>query len=389
MTPPRKRVCTIIRRAEMLAELMRLYSTVSVTGTHGKTTTTSLHRPHLQRGRRRSHRDHRRHHQRLGLERAARQGKWMIVEADESDGTFMQLPTEIGDRHQYRSRAPRLLRLGREHAPRVRDLPQATFPFYGLAVACIDHPVVREMIERLDLRARRPPPADLRHDARTADLVLQVGARRGQHDRTSMPSSARASRAGRASSKAGAFRCPAQHNALNALAAIAVASEAGIADDMIRAAMAGFSGVKRRFQLTGDWNGVAIYDDYGHHPAEIAAVLERRAARCTGRVIAVVEPHRYTRVRDLFDEFAACFKDADQRHRRAALYGGRGADRRASTIARSPMASGRTDTHRWRPSMRRGDLIPAIRRQARPGDMVVCLGRGQLARNGRMRCPIG
>ena len=126
-----------------------------------------------------------------------------------------------------------------------------------------------------------------------------------------MPTSAARAAAARARLRGWSVPLPGQHNALNALAAIAAASEAGIADDAIRTAMASFSGVKRRFQLTGSWNGVSIYDDYGHHPVEIAAVLKAARAGARGRVIAVVEPHRYTRVRDLFDDFAACFKDAD------------------------------------------------------------------------------
>ena len=146
--------------------------------------------------------------------------------------------------------------------------------------------------------------------------------------------------------------------------------------------MASFSGVKRRFQLTGTWNGVAIYDDYGHHPVEIAAVLKAARAGARGRVIAVVEPHRYTRVRDLFDEFAACFKDADARHRHAALLGGRGADRR-----RRPRVAGRGDPRRpgtaALPTVdSEREIAPMLRRLAASGDMVICLGAGQQHRLG-------
>jgi UDP-N-acetylmuramate--alanine ligase len=168
---------------------------------------------------------------------------------------------------------------------------------------------------------------------------------------------------------------PGAHNALNALAAIAVATEAGIEDAKIKATMAGFSGVKRRFQLTGEWNGVAIYDDYGHHPTEIAAVLGAARRGAKGRVIAVVEPHRYTRVRDLFDEFVACFKDADHVIVAPLYTAGEspiaGIDHR--TLADGIRANGHGSVEAVDAP---GDLIPAIQRQARLGDIVVCLGAG-------------
>jgi UDP-N-acetylmuramate--alanine ligase len=162
---------------------------------------------------------------------------------------------------------------------------------------------------------------------------------------------------------------------LNALAAIAAASEAGIGDDIIRKALAGFSGVKRRFQPTGTWNGVTIYDDYGHHPVEIAAVLKAAKAGARGRVIAVVEPHRYTRVRDLFREFAACFKDADSVIVTPLYSAGElpidGIDHAA--LAEAIRADGHgavatVDSER--------EIAPALKRLAAPGDLVVCLGAG-------------
>ncbi len=190
-----------------------------------------------------------------------------------------------------------------------------------------------------------------------------------------MPTSARACAAARARSEAGASALAGQHNALNALAAIAAASEAGISDEAMRKALAGFKGVKRRFQLTGTWNGVAIYDDYGHHPVEIAAVLKAARAGARGRIVAVVEPHRYTRVRDLFSEFAACFKDADSVVV-APLYSAgelpiEGIDH--ASLAEAIRATGHggvvtVDSER--------DIVPVLKRLASPGDMVVCLGAG-------------
>ncbi|MGL4397100.1 MAG: UDP-N-acetylmuramate--L-alanine ligase [Hyphomicrobium sp.] len=362
----------IIRRAEMLAELMRLYSTVSVTGTHGKTTTTSLlshifteagTEPTVITG---------------GIINAwgsnARlgQGKWMIVEADESDGTFTRLPTEIGI----------VTNIDPEHldyfgSVEVMHHEYEAFlkniPFFGLAVVCIDHPVVRAMVERLDLRrdGRRlltygaSPDADLRLsnvriDGNTTSFDAELGS---------------LVKGGSRKLEGFTVPLPGHHNALNALAAIAVATEAGIEDAKIRTAMAGFSGVKRRFQFTGQWNDVAIYDDYGHHPAEILAVLAAARGGAKGRVIAVVEPHRFTRVRDLFDDFTRCFKDADSVIVAPLYTAGEspieGIDSHA--LARGIAASGHGSVEAVDdvPS-----LVPAIRRLARPGDTVICLGAG-------------
>ncbi len=168
---------------------------------------------------------------------------------------------------------------------------------------------------------------------------------------------------------------PGRHNALNALAAIAATSEAGISDEAIRKAMASFSGVKRRFQLTGTWNGIAIYDDYGHHPVEIAAVLKAARAGARGRVIAVVEPHRYTRVRDLFDEFAACFKDADSVIV-APLYSA--GELPIDGIDHVALAEAIRDAGHQGVATITGehDIAPMLRRFAASGDMVICLGAG-------------
>ena len=363
---------TIVRRAEMLAELMRLYSTVSVTGTHGKTTTTSLlshifteagQEPTVITG---------------GIINAwgsnARlgQGKWMIVEADESDGTFTRLPTEIGivtnidPEHLDYFGSVEVMH--REYEAFLKNIP-----FFGLAIACIDHTVVRSMIDRLNLRSdgRRLLTYGVSKDA---NLILENVRIDGNITRFDAVLGAIV--------KGGARRLenwtvpiPGVHNALNALAAIAVATEAGIEDAKIHAAMAGFSGVKRRFQLTGEWNGVSIYDDYGHHPAEISAVLAAARAGAKGKVIAVVEPHRYTRVRDLFEDFSACFRDADHVIV-APLY--TAGESPIAGIDHDALAKGiRATGHASVESIGApADLVPAIKKQARPGDSVVCLGAG-------------
>ncbi len=304
----RARGLPIIRRAEMLAELMRLYSTVSVTGTHGKTTTTSLI-AHLftaasldptvitggiinEWG----------SNARLG------QGKWMVVEADESDGTFTKLPSEIGVvtniDPEHLDYFKTVENMHREFEAFFRNIP-----FYGLTVTCIDHPVVAAMIDRLKLRAdgRRLLTYGI---AEGADLRLDDVRFDGQ---TTLFDATLGARVVGGARRIEGWRIPipGHHNALNALAAVAVATEAGLSDQRIRDAIASFSGVKRRFQRTGTWNGVDIYDDYGHHPIEIAAVLKAARPGTKGRVFAVVEPHRYSRVKSLFDEFATCFSDAD------------------------------------------------------------------------------
>ena len=362
----------IIRRAEMLAELMRLCATVSVTGTHGKTTTTSLIAhifvaagcdPTVITG---------------GIINAwgsnARlgQGKWMIVEADESDGTFIKLPTQIGVvtniDPEHLDHFKTVENMHHEFAIFLRNIP-----FYGLAIVCGDHPVAAQLIEQLQLRrdGRRLLTYGRGEDA---DLVLTSARVAGVT--TSFDADLGLRVAGGARQLRGwTLPIPGEHNALNALAAIAAASEAGIPDPTIRAAIAGFSGVTRRFQLTGTVAGISIYDDYAHHPVEIAAILRAARAGALGRIIAVVEPHRYTRVRDLLSEFAACFVDADCVII-APLYAAgeppiAGIDHRA--LAEAVRGSG----HRAVTTVASArEIAAALRRCAKAGDAVVCLGAG-------------
>ena len=363
---------TIIRRAEMLAELMRLYASVSVTGTHGKTTTTSLISTVFESA---------------GLEPTvitggiinawgtnARlgAGKWMIVEADESDGTFVKLPTEIGVvtniDPEHLDYFGTVENMHREFEAFFRGIP-----FYGLAVACTDHPVVREMIERLDLR----------HDGRrlltygvsdAADLKISNVRFEGFSTTFDAALGARVKGGARSLSDL-MIPVPGHHNALNALAAVAVAAEAGIPDDMIRKGLAVFSGVKRRFQLTGAWNGISVYDDYGHHPAEVGAVLGAARGGAKGRVIAVFEPHRYTRVRDLFADFSACFKHADHVIVGPLYSAG---EHPVEGIDQHALAAGirRTGHSSVVAVDAPREIVPIIHRLARPGDMVVCMGAG-------------
>src|SRR5215813_106138 len=283
----RERGIPIIRRAEMLAELMRPCATVSITGTHGKTTTTSLIAGLLRHG---------------GLDPTviaggiindwgtnARIGKgeWMVVEADESDGTFLKLPTQIGV----------VTNIDPEHMdywPSLDALHQSflqfieAIPFYGLAVACIDHPVVRALLAKLGGAAngRRTLTYGV---ARDADIRL--GNLRTSRDRVVFDADLGPAVKG-GTRKLEDLMLPVlgHYNALNALAALAVAAEAGVSDDAIRVGLAGFSGVKRRFTHVGEWQGVQVYDDYAHHPVEIAAVLRAARVAGNGRVIAVIQP---------------------------------------------------------------------------------------------------
>jgi UDP-N-acetylmuramate--alanine ligase len=368
----RARGLPIIRRAEMLAELMRLYATVSVTGTHGKTTTTSLIAhifnaagadPTVITGGIINE---------WGSNARRGEGPWMIVEADESDGTFIKIPTQIGvvtnidpEHLDYFETV--------ENMHRAYEAFLRGIPFYGLAVACIDHAVVGRLIERLQLRrdGRRLLTYGTTPDA---DLLLKAARTEGTGTVFDVQLSPRVRGGPRPLS---GWRIPlaGHHNVLNALAAIASASEAGIPDATIRAALASFSGVKRRFQLTGTWNGVEIYDDYGHHPVEIAAVLKAARAGARGRVVAVVEPHRFTRVRDLFHDFAASFADADCVLVAPLYTAGEAPIAGIShvTLAEAIRAAGHrevtaVDSER--------EIAPMLRLLVAAGDRVVCLGAG-------------
>ena len=305
----RARGLPIIRRAEMLAELMRLYTTISVTGTHGKTTTTSLishifesatYDPTVITGGIINS---------WGSNARLGQGKWMIVEADESDGTFVKIPSQIGV----------VTNMDPEHLDYFGSVENMhaeyeafyrKIPFYGLTVSCIDQPIVREMLERLRLRrnGRRLITYGQNSDA---DMVLLDAQVEGASTIFNVTCSDRVAGGARQLTQ-WRVPIPGTHNALNALAAIAVASEAGIPDETIKAGLASFEGVKRRFQLMGEWQGVQIYDDYGHHPIEISAVLRASKAGAKGQVVAVVEPHRYSRLKDLFSDFCRCFTAADR-----------------------------------------------------------------------------
>ncbi|HEY7749180.1 MAG TPA: UDP-N-acetylmuramate--L-alanine ligase [Aestuariivirgaceae bacterium] len=366
----RLRLLPIVRRAEMLAELMRFKSCVAVGGTHGKTTTTSLVAALLDAG---------------GLDPTVINGgiinaygtnarlgggDWMVVESDESDGTFVKLPADVAI----------VTNIDPEHLDYYGTFEAArhaylsfveNIPFYGFAVMCIDHPEVQALIGRVRDRQLitygRSPQADVR----LADLEYTNG-----ESRFSVIISDRRSDTARVIADL-RLAMPGDHNAINATAAVAVAHELGITDEDIRKGLKTFAGVKRRFTRTGAYNGIEVFDDYGHHPVEIAAVL--KAARKVGgnRVIAVVQPHRFTRLANLFDEFCRCFNDADAVVVAPVYSAG---EQPIAGIGHEALADGLRDRghrHVWRIDL--AEQLPAlIRTLASPGDIVVCLGAGTI-----------
>ena len=300
----RERRLPVVRRAEMLAELMRLKQCVAIAGTHGKTTTTSMVATLLDKGGFDPTVINGGIINAYGTNARLGAGEWMVVEADESDGTFLKLPADVAI----------VTNIDPEHLDHFKtfDAVNEAFrnlvenlPFYGFAVMCLDHPTVQELVGRIEDRRVITYGENPQADVRLLDVNLAGGVSRFNvivRDR-------KASKATYIEDIV--LPMPGHHNALNATAAIAVAFELGMSVEAIRAALAGFGGVKRRFTRTGEALGALIFDDYAHHPVEISAVLRAARASTKGSVIAIVQPHRYTRLQSLFEQFATCFNDAD------------------------------------------------------------------------------
>ena len=361
----------VVRRAEMLAELMRLKKTVAVAGTHGKTTTTSMVAALLDAG---------------GIDPTVINGgiiesygsnarlgasEWMVVEADESDGSFLRLDgtiavvTNIDPEHL-------------DHYGSFEAVKQAfvefieNVPFYGLAVLCIDHPEVQAVIGKVRDRRVLTYGLSAQADLRGENIRSQEGGNlfdavlrdRGSKERRianiHLP-------------------MPGRHNVQNALAAIGVALEMGCSDDTIRAGFAQFGGVRRRFTRVGEVAGATIIDDYAHHPVEIRAVLAAAREAAQGRVIAVVQPHRYTRLRDLMREFQTAFNDADMVYAAPVYPAGEppipGVD--AAHLAAGMRASGHRSVGEIAGPE---ELATELAHVVQPGDFVVCLGAGDITR---------
>jgi UDP-N-acetylmuramate--alanine ligase len=299
----RNRLVPVVRRAEMLAELMRLKWSIAVGGTHGKTTTTSLVAAVLEAAGFDPTVINGGIINAYGSNTRLGEGDWMVVEADESDGSFLRLPAVIA---VVTNMDPEHLDHWGTAEAMVAGYDQfvANVPFYGFGVLCIDHPGVQSMIPRLSDRRLITYGFSPQADVRAERLVMD---KLGSTFEVMVTDRAR-----NRSRKMGPFRLPmlGQHNVQNALAALAIAVEMDVDEQTLKSAFAGFRGVKRRFTKTGESGGIVVIDDYGHHPVEIAAVL--KAARQAGArdVIAVVQPHRYTRLESLFAEFCTCMNDA-------------------------------------------------------------------------------
>ena len=369
----REKFIPVVRRAEMLAELMRLKNTVAVAGTHGKTTTTSLISAVLDKA---------------GLDPTvinggiinaygtnARlgEGEWMVVEADESDGSFLRLPptiaivTNIDPEHL-------------DHYGSFEKVKQSFIefiehvPFYGAAVMCLDHPEVQALIPHVTDRPIVTYGFNAQADVRGDQVTPFPGGNRFNVIITNR-------RTGEQRTIEGLeLAMPGRHNVQNALSAIAVAQKLGVSDEALKRAFAEFGGVKRRFTRVGEVDGVTVIDDYGHHPVEIRAVLAAaREGIGEGRVIAVAQPHRYTRLRDLMSEFRTCFNDADTVIVAPVYAAGEspieGADR--DELVKGLKASG----HRHAIGTDSAEhLAEQLAEMAKPGDIVVCLGAGDITK---------
>ena len=363
----RRRGLPVVRRAEMLAELMRLKSNIAVAGTHGKTTTTTMVATLLDAGGVDPTVVNGGIIHAYGSNARMGQGEWMVVEADESDGTFNRLPATIAI----------VTNIDPEHMEHWGDFDTlrkgfldfvSNIPFYGLAVCCTDHPEVQALVGKItdrrvvtfgfnaqaDVRA-----TNLHYKAGVAHFDIQLRAEDKVIEGCSLP-------------------MPGDHNVSNALAAVAVARHLGMKLDEIRTALANFGGVNRRFTKVAEVNGVTIIDDYGHHPVEIAAVLKAARQSTEGRVIAVHQPHRYTRLHSLFEDFCTCFNDADVVGIAEIYAAGEAPIEGAS---RDDLVAGliRHGHRHARAVVDEADLARLVREQARPGDMVVCLGAGTIS----------
>ncbi len=365
----------VVRRAEMLAELMRLKSTVAVAGTHGKTTTTSMIAALLDAG---------------GVDPTVINGgiinsygsnarlgasDWMVVEADESDGSFLRLDGTIAV----------VTNIDPEHLDHYGSFDNAkdayvefveNVPFYGAALLCLDHPEVQGIIPRVRDRRVVTYGFSAQADVRGVNVTPIPGGNRFEAIVRSRDGSQR-------SIEGIEMPMPGRHNVQNALAAIGVALELGIPDATIQQGFAKFGGVKRRFTKVGevalDGGSVAIIDDYGHHPVEIRAVLSAAREGATNRVIAVVQPHRYTRLDSLMEEFQQAFNDADMVLVSPVYAAGEvpieGVDAEA-------LVSGlKTRGHRSAATVAdAGALAEVLAETIQPGDMVICLGAGDITK---------
>ena len=371
MAAARARHIPVVRRADMLAELMRLKWNVCIAGTHGKTTTTSMVGTLLDAGNLDPTVINGGVINAYGSNARPGEGDWMVVEADESDGTFNRLPATVGV----------ITNIDPEHLDHYGDFAALRrafdqfveqIPFYGFAAVCLDHPEVQALVGRVTDRRLVTyglnPQADVRAEkvefgpeGAKFDVVFRhAPADRRRVEGVNLP-------------------MPGDHNVLNALGATIIARELGVGDDAIRKGFAAFNGVKRRFSDVGTYRGARIIDDYGHHPVEIAATLKAARGVTQGRVIAVAQPHRYSRLDGLFDEFCACFNEADDVLIMDVYAAGEqpteGRDKHA--LAKGISRHG----HRSVEAVADWSTLPLVlKEKLSEGDIVVCLGAGDITR---------
>lgn len=363
----RRQGLPVVRRAEMLAELMRLKSNIAVAGTHGKTTTTTMVAAVLDHGNIDPTVINGGIIHAYDSNARVGDGEWMVVEADESDGTFNRLPATIAI----------VTNIDPEHMEHWGDFDTlragfhefvSNIPFYGLAVCCTDHPEVQALVGKITDRRVVTFGFNAQADVRATNLTYKSGV---AHFDIELQAEDKVI-------EGCTLPMPGDHNVSNALSAVAIALHLGMKHSEIREALANFGGVNRRFTKVGEVNGVTIIDDYGHHPVEIAAVLKAARQASEGRVIAVHQPHRYSRLSSLFDDFCTCFNEADVVAIAEVFAAGEdpipGAGR--DDLVAGLIAHG----HRHaRAIVSEEDLERLVREQAKPGDIVVCLGAGTIS----------
>ncbi len=366
----------VILRAEMLAELMRLKSSIAVAGTHGKTTTTSLISAVLCAGTIDPTVINGGIIQAFGSNARIGQGEWLVAEADESDGSFLKLPAQVGI----------ITNIDPEHMEHYGDFEgvKAAFkqfalqiPFYGVTLAGIDHPVVRELVDDLRSDESLTSKKILTYGSpANADIQL-VNCIPGSGELTFDLEFSENMRGGAQTVTGFKLPMPGHYNALNAAVAVAVAHEIGVEIADIRDGLAGFSGVKRRFTHVGSVQNFDLYDDYAHHPVEISSVLGASKSSTSGRVIAIMQPHRYSRLQCHFEDFQACFDDADIVVMAPVFAAGEdpldGFDHK--TLGAGVAARGNDVRYVHHSS----DLAPLLSEIAEPGDLIIGLGAGSIS----------
>ena len=357
----------VVRRAEMLAELMRMRSNVAIAGTHGKTTTTTLVATLLDEGGFDPTVINGGIIHAYGSNARAGTGEWMVVEADESDGTFTRLPATIAV----------VTNIDPEHLEHWGDFEAlkkgfldfiSKIPFYGVAICCSDHPEVQKLIGKISDRRIKTFGLNAQADIRCANLKYNEG--RAHFDIKFQKENFTITDC--------VLPMPGDYNVSNALGAVGVAHHLGVASNKIREALANFKGVNRRFTKVGELNGIIFIDDYAHHPVEISAVLRAAREISYRRIIAVHQPHRYTRLSALFEDFCSCFNDADIVAIADVYSAG---EQKISGVSKDDLVTG-LNRHGHRHAVAVSnlqELSKLIIDNAKSGDLVICLGAGNIS----------